>query len=139
MENPMINNKHIRSLDTQQTHHYQVPHACRLSHQRRNGAAARHQDNLYGLCVQQVIQQFSGLSWITLKEREKQHQDSHNQPSVFEKVNCSLQGVKASFECVIIYKGSIKSAQKHSISLPRKTILDCSEAVTKDLSCCSSL
>lgn len=53
------------------THHYEVPHARGLGHQRGHRAAARHQDDLYGLCVQQVIQQLCGLTWITLKAERK--------------------------------------------------------------------
>ncbi len=49
------------------THHYEVPHASRFSHQRGDAAAAGHQDDLDGLGVQKVIQQLGGFTWVTLE------------------------------------------------------------------------
>lgn len=53
------------------THHYEVPHARGFGHQCGHRAAAWHQDDLYGLRVQQVIQQLRGLTRITLKAERK--------------------------------------------------------------------
>lgn len=49
------------------THHNEVPHPRGLSHKRGHGAAARHEDDLDGVAVEQLIQVLGGLARVTLR------------------------------------------------------------------------
>lgn len=55
-------------LDSQReySYHYEVPHSSSLSHQRWHGAAARHQHNFNGVCIQEVVEQLGSFAWIAL-------------------------------------------------------------------------
>lgn len=53
-------------LSPSSTHHNEVPHPGSLSHQRGHGAAARHEDDLDRVIVEQLVQVLGGLAWVTL-------------------------------------------------------------------------
>lgn len=52
-------------------YHNEVPHPSSLSHQCGDRAAARHKDDLDRVVVEQLIQVFGGLAWITLKDKRR--------------------------------------------------------------------
>lgn len=47
-------------------YHNEVPHPGSLSHKRGDRAAARHEDDLDGVVVEQFIQVLGSLAWVTL-------------------------------------------------------------------------
>ena len=48
-------------------YHNEVPHPGSLSHERGDGAASRHEDDLDGVVVEQLIQVLGGLARVTLE------------------------------------------------------------------------
>lgn len=51
-------------------YHNEVPHPGSLSHERGDGAASRHEDDLDGVVVEQLIQVLGGLARVTLHKGE---------------------------------------------------------------------
>ncbi|KAG7276583.1 hypothetical protein CRUP_019633 [Coryphaenoides rupestris] len=61
---------HYDDLREDTTNHYEVPHARGLGHQGGHTAAAGHQDDLDGLCVEQVIEQLGGFAGVPPLQQE---------------------------------------------------------------------
>lgn len=69
--------------DSGHSYHYEVPHASSLSHQGGHRTATWHQHDFNGLCVQKVIKQLGGLTWITLwTHKHKQHENKKHTGSL---------------------------------------------------------
>lgn len=51
-------------------HHNEVPHPGSLGHKCGDGAAARHEDDLDRVIVEQLVQVLGGLAWVTLSEEK---------------------------------------------------------------------